>query len=400
MEQQQDGQAPDLMKEVLSVPDTLLRGVQQRLEQRRVYLQAQIPIEERLAALQHPQWEIRAAVVHALGQGGTETARDLLLAALHDEHPLVRAAAVRALGRLDPAIPVEQLLLALQDSAWEVREMAVLTLGEIERPATAILQALQHVALHDQYSGVREAASYALQRRSPVTLLVSQSGRESRTPRHVLAALLQAGWRMVLLFWRQRLLLPRSIWYMMPLLMLSWYIAVTLGHADRANASLYLALITVISAAAGSAFLYGAENDPGFELTLATPTSLRRIMLCRFMLVVGYTVMLAAGASALLALSRGGSLWQVVSLWLGPMLLLSSFTLTLSMILGSWLALGISLIIEVTQSFAFNMQNHWITLEPLLASHWQTNPLTLALAIVLTIFALYYAPRRPRLSAL
>ncbi len=398
MKQQQDGES-QRPKEVQDVPETLLKGVQQRLEQRRVYLEAQMPAEERLAALQHPQWEIRAAAVHALGQQGREAPRDLLLAALHDEHRLVRAAAVRALGRLGALTPVEQLILALRDSAWEVREMAVLTLAELERPATDALQALLQSALQDQHSSVREAATYVLQRRTAAALPSTANQREGRARRGALLVLQEVRGTAIL-FWRQLPLLHRSIWCVMPLLMLCWYLLVTLGQADRSSASLYLALITVISAAAGSAFLYGAENDPGFELTLATPTSLRRIMLCRFMLVVGYTVLLAACASALLACSRGGSLWEVVSLWLGPMLLLSSFALTLSILLGSWFALTISLILEAVQSFALSTQNHLITLEPALASQWQTNPLTLCLAIALMIFAIYYTPRRPRLSDL
>src|SRR5581483_5139568 len=126
----------------------------------------------------------------------------------------------------------------------------------------------------------------------------------------------------------------------------------------------------------------------------------RGILFYRFLLIVGYNVLLTACASALVAFSHGGSLWEIISLWLGPMLLLSSFTMTLSMLIGSWFALTAACIIELSQSFIITSNNQWPTLELSLSTSWQTNPTILCLAVLLIVLAVLYAPRQPRLSQL
>src|SRR5258707_15232768 len=49
-------------------------------------------------------------------------------------------------------------------------------------------------------------------------------------------------------------------------------------------------------------------------------------------------------ADAIIALAHGGGLWEVIQLWLGPMLLLSSISISLTLMAGAAFALAISLI--------------------------------------------------------
>src|SRR5260370_16443574 len=107
--------------------------------------------------------------------------------------------------------------------------------------------------------------------------------------------------------------------------MLFWciptFLPVIVSHADIHDTALQLALFTTVSAAAGTAFIYDGENDAGLELTLSTPTSMRIVMFYRFLLVVSYNILLSACASAVLALTHRAGLWEIVQIWLGPILL-------------------------------------------------------------------------------
>ena len=147
--------------------DSLLPGILARLELRQTAVTGR-SLDVLHTQLAHPQWEVRAAAVHALATYKTETTqnaaalRTALLQALQDEHRLVRVAAIRALSQIDAAIPFDRLLLSLRDPDWEVREMAVLVLGELRDQRLDPLQALLQVAQQDTHSSVREAAAYVL----------------------------------------------------------------------------------------------------------------------------------------------------------------------------------------------------------------------------------------------
>ena len=193
-----------------------------------------------------------------------------------------------------------------------------------------------------------------------------------------------------------------SIWLAAPLVIffgagLTFYDIIIL-HVIGIASNWSLPLFATVSAAASAAFIYGIENDSGFELTLSTPTSMRLVMLCRMFLVIGYNVILAAIASTVIAVAHGGGLWQIIQMWLGPMLLLSTFTLALSMLLGSWVSLLVSIILETGQAFLLNVDKHMTLIQLNPANIWQTNPMMLILAILFIAFAILYAPRQPRLS--
>src|SRR5260370_3269543 len=116
------------------------------------------------------------------------------------------------------------------------------------------------------------------------------------------------------------------------------------------DATSLLTLFTAVVAASGVTFMYGSDKDPGFEITLSTPTSIRIVMLCRISLVIGYNFVLSAIASVIIAASHGGGLWEVIQLRLCPILLLSSISISLTLMAQAPSALAISPTSDALQS--------------------------------------------------
>jgi Putative zinc-finger len=205
-----------------------------------------------------------------------------------------------------------------------------------------------------------------------------------------------------LVFKKQIGIIHKSIWIVSAMVMIFGCIlvlvAISGNHSHLHDAQLLLALFASVIGASGVAFIYGAENDAGFELTLSTPTSIRIVMICRMLLVVGYDLLLSALASTVLALSYGGGPWEIIQLWLGPMLLLASISLMLSLMVGSVIGLLFSLILEATQALPSYMEKGLIGLQLARPDLWQTNPTILLLAVLFFVFAILYAPRQPRLK--
>ncbi|MEO8972907.1 MAG: zf-HC2 domain-containing protein [Ktedonobacteraceae bacterium] len=199
-------------------------------------------------------------------------------------------------------------------------------------------------------------------------------------------------------------IIHKSIWIASALVILFGGVLASIAlysstaHNHWQQITLFLSLITTVTAASGSAFIYGTENDAGLELTLATPTSIRFIMLSRLVLVVGYDFALSFIVSIAMTLVFGGSLWDIMQLWVGPMLLLSSITLVLSLLVGSWLAMLVSFILELIQALPLSLTQHLPALQMANPVTWQTNPTILLLAVLFILFAMFYAPRQPKLS--
>jgi hypothetical protein len=80
------------------------------------------------------------------------------------------------------------------------------------------------------------------------------------------------------------------------------------------------------------------------------------------------------------------------------MLLLSSITLTLSLLIGSWFAIMAALVLESLQELPLYVERYAPLLQFANPSTWQTSPTVLFLAVLFIIFAVFYAPRQPRLS--
>src|SRR5579884_24032 len=201
---------------------------------------------------------------------------------------------------------------------------------------------------------------------------------------------------------RQVALIHRSIWLVTALVILFGCLLSILGPARTASglrsAQLILSLFITLVGAAGVAFIYGAEHDAGFELTLATPTSTRMVMFCRMALVLSYNIAMAALASAFVTFVLGGSFWEIIQLGLGPLFLLASVSLLLSLTIGSVVALIASFLLEAMQTIALNVEQGLPSLQWSHASAWQTNPWMLLLAVALLVIAILYAPRKVKLS--
>ena len=216
-------------------------------------------------------------------------------------------------------------------------------------------------------------------------------------------SLLSSLFHLWLVFKRQVPLIHLSIWIATPLVILFGgglaFYDIVIIHVAGIATMWSLPLFTTVSSAASAAFIYGAENDAGLEITLSTPTSIRLVMLCRMLWVVGYNFVLAALASTIIAVAQGGELWQIIQTWLGPMLLLSSFTLVLSMILGSWVAVLVSIILETAQSFLLDTNQQPAMIQLSQAGLWHTNTTMLLLALLFIAFAIFYAPKQPRLAS-
>lgn len=155
-----------------------------------------------------------------------------------------------------------------------------------------------------------------------------------------------------------------------------------------------LAFALPLIAAAGMAFLYGPDNDPALELTLATSTSARSVLFARFALLFGYDTALALLGTFALATLHGGGFWSLAAVWLGPMALLSSLSLTVLLIFGPLAAVGASAALWLSRAIDLKDGLH-VHVTP--ASFWQTTPPVLVAALLLFVFALLIAPRLERL---
>jgi hypothetical protein len=196
-------------------------------------------------------------------------------------------------------------------------------------------------------------------------------------------------------------LLPRGIWIASAAVVIAGLAMVLLmsGSADVAAASL-VQLVLPLVAAAGVAFTYGPEHDPGLEVALATPTSPRLVLLSRLALVFGYNICLALGVTLLLAVTRGFEFAGLASLWLGPMLLFGGLSLLLTVLLSTAAALtGVAaawcLRFLAATAGALGAAGAGA---PHAGSIWQTSPAVLAVAVALLVVAVLYVPRQRRLA--
>ncbi len=208
---------------------------------------------------------------------------------------------------------------------------------------------------------------------------------------------------LTLVFRHQVALIHKSIWIASVLINILMLVLVFINGPDSVHQHLrsvetILTLFTTVATACGIAFIYQAENDAGYEIVLSTPTSIRIVMICRMILVMGYNMALAAITSFIISLLFAGNLWSFMQLWLGPVLLLASISLTFSVTLGSVFGVAASLVIEVLQALSNSLTRATPFLQFLRLDFWQTTPLTLLVALSLLVFAIYYAPRQPRLS--
>jgi len=207
----------------------------------------------------------------------------------------------------------------------------------------------------------------------------------------------QSAWAWALLR-AQVTLLPPAIWAISAAAMA---LALIIGLAWNGHTfpPLVLGFFVTTSAAGGATLLYGPEHDPALEVALATQTRPRSVLLCRFVLGLGYNACLALGVTFLLALAQSGGFAQLVSSWVGPMVLLTGLSLLLTVRRGSVAGIAaisglwcLRLILLLAAPDARWGPHVWSWLGAL----WQTTPLTLAAAAVLCLTAVLAVPRETR----
>jgi hypothetical protein len=211
------------------------------------------------------------------------------------------------------------------------------------------------------------------------------------------ATMLAVGWVALAHLWRvlgaQRRMLRPSVWIASAAgIVLAVLYGVLVPGPEVAQDMLAFALPLI--AAAGMAFLYGPENDPALELSLATPTSARSVLFARFALFFGYDTVLALLGTLVLVTLHGGAFWPLAAVWLGPMALLSSLSLALSLVFGPLAAVGVSAALWLSRAVDLG---DGVQLHVAPGSFWQTTPPVLAAALLLLLFALVIAPRLERL---
>src|SRR5262249_36830228 len=105
-----------------------------------------------------------------------------------------------------------------------------------------------------------------------------------------------------------------------------------------------LAAAAPAAAAVGLALLYGPEVDPATELTAASGTSPRVILLARLVLVLAPDLALALAATAATRPgSAGTGFGALVTSWFGPLLLLSALSLALAVLTRPAVGMSVAL---------------------------------------------------------
>jgi hypothetical protein len=178
------------------------------------------------------------------------------------------------------------------------------------------------------------------------------------------------------------------------------------GMADAAPdpvaAGDLLALVAPIVAAAGVAGVHRSSRDPAAELLAAVPASGRLLLLVRLALVFGYDLVLALGASAVLAavttdttgVTVAAGMNALIATWLGPMALLSALSLLVAVRFGPDVALGTAVGVWALRLLA---ESGFASDGPpvrLILAAWSTNATVLALSAALAILAVVVAGPR------
>ncbi len=207
-------------------------------------------------------------------------------------------------------------------------------------------------------------------------------------PSRANTALAAGGWRF---FIAQARVIHRGVWLgsALSIVILALFAALTQGVIGMRALAVFIPLI----AAAGAAFVYGREADPALELALAAPVSPRALLLSRVALVLGFDLTLGVGATWLAAALHGQSVGGALALWLGPAALLSMGALLLSLLLGPVVAAFSALSFWLAQIIALD---HALGVHLALDLFWQTNPLTLLVAMALLLIAVAYTPSQER----
>jgi hypothetical protein len=157
-----------------------------------------------------------------------------------------------------------------------------------------------------------------------------------------------------------------------------------------------LGLILPLIAAVGMAFLFSQEIDIRLEMALATPTPPRLVLVSRWFWLFAYDLVLSIVATLVLAALGHEGFWPLVSLWLGPMALLSSFSLLFSSFAGPIVALVLSVAAGIGRFFSLSSG---FDPQRVHDGFWQTSPLIFFLAALCLALAVIQVQHQERLSS-
>jgi hypothetical protein len=210
--------------------------------------------------------------------------------------------------------------------------------------------------------------------------------RERRLSR--VQGLLQALRAAHLLLVEQARLMRQGFWLASALgIIVSWLIALS---SPASSVQIVLSLTIPLLTAVGVSLIFYPTLDPFIEIVLATPTSLRLLLLARLTVVLAYDGALALAATAsLAAFAHGGSVWLFVSGWLGPMVFLAALALLISQRWGT--TAGMAAALSAWAARVLLAANDQLgVLNPFLAArlsaYWSTN--VVSLAVALSLFAI------------
>ncbi len=167
-----------------------------------------------------------------------------------------------------------------------------------------------------------------------------------------------------------------------------------------------LRMLAPMVAAASIAVIYGPENDPAIELTVATATSPWKILLARLTLVFGYNLVLGLVASGgMLLLVPAETVVRLILDWLCPMTLLSAAALLLALEMGTGNAILVTYLVwlvrflpapGIAQTFRLDNTSLLMNLLDYYRRFWTNPPLLLVLAAILVVGAVWLTSRTER----
>ena len=204
-------------------------------------------------------------------------------------------------------------------------------------------------------------------------------------------------WKAWYILRSQVALIRREIWVSSALVSLLGIIVALL--METVNAIYFLAPFI---SAAGVAYIYGMQNDPALELTLATPVSAQQILMARLALVFGYNILLTFSSSLLILFIHGQVAqfsWAVLLDWMAPMAFLSSLALFCSLLWGSvnavmvayslWVIKGIMPELEFSGQYAAG----FVSLTDFL-NKFGTPSHLLLLSLLLFVLAMWFTAKK------
>lgn len=208
--------------------------------------------------------------------------------------------------------------------------------------------------------------------------------------------------RKIRLLWQlvqvQVQLLPRSCWIVLPLAIAFGFTMLAMFSGGTYLSAL-LGFIAPLISAASVGFIHNAENTTSLEIALATPTSPRLVLTCRIGLICAYNLILALLVTLGLALFNGANFSLLVSLWMGPMLLLTGVSLLISLTISTLSGVGSAFVLWCLRFAHALLPTRESPVSSALAtlnSIWQTSPGVLIGALLLFMLAIYVMPRQMR----